>query len=250
MITRRTLSLSGLALGALLLPGGPLTAQNGPGGGEAAAGRPLATRQQLEALSQKGGPGGQLAQLRLREGDFRPGDLIRIEVQAESTLTDTFTVTRQRALELPSPVSAGLPLAGVLRSELEPKVVEHIRRFVNDARVRAWPLVRISVQGEVARAGVYGVEPDAVISDVLMAAGGTTADADLKKLKIERDGRQLYTGKELNRALADRRTIDDAALRDGDRIVIGGRARSMEGFRFAAILVSIAGGLYGLTRAF
>ena len=71
-----------------------------------------------------------------------------------------------------------------------------------------------------------------------------------KKLKIERDGKELYTGKDLNRALADRRTIDDAALRDGDRIVIGGRARSMEGFRFAAILVSIAGGLYGLTRAF
>ncbi|MGH7559668.1 MAG: polysaccharide biosynthesis/export family protein [Gemmatimonadales bacterium] len=251
-------ALSALRRGALalsaLLAAVPLAAQERPAGDEALAHRSLASRQELEQLAarHKGGPVAALVQARLKEGDFRPGDLIRIEVQAESTLTDTFAVTRDRTLELPSPAVGSLALAGVLRSELEPRVAEFVKKFVQNSRVRAWPLMRLTIQGNVARAGIYGVPPDAPLADVLMAAGGATPDADMKKLKVERDGREIYRAQELERLIADRRTVDEAALRDGDRLVVGGRraGSGYDSLRTVGIIVSIAGGLYGLSRAF
>jgi polysaccharide export outer membrane protein len=249
MITGRWLVGTVLAM----LAGAPGTgaSQQGAAGDSVLVRQPLATRQQLEELARRGGPHTTEAQQRLKEGDFRPGDLIRIAVQAESTLTDTFTVTRDRALDLPSPVVGSLPLAGVLRAELEPKTVEFIGRFVQNAQVRAWPLVRISIQGEVARAGVYGIEPDAVISDAVMAAGGATASADLRKIRIERDGKKLYEGKDIERAVRERRTINDAALQDGDRIIVSRRGgTTTENLRFVYLITAVAGGIYGLTRIF
>jgi len=249
MITRHWLVRGMLALLALVVPAAAAAQQAAPD--TALANRPLATRQQLEELSRRNGPLAAQARVRLKEGDFRPGDLIRIAVQAESTLTDTFTVSRDRALELPSPIVGKLALTGVLRSELEPKVVEFIGRFVQNAQVHAWPLVRISIQGEVARAGVYGIAPDAVIGDALMAAGGATASADLRKVKIERDGKTVYQGKDVDRALQERRTIDDAALKDGDRIVVARRGgTTTENLRFVYLITGVAGGIYGLTRIF
>jgi protein involved in polysaccharide export with SLBB domain len=239
------------ALALIALVPATVAAQQPAAADTALANKPLATRPQLEELARRGGPQASQAQVRLKEGDFRPGDLVRIAVQAESTLTDTFTVNRDRGLELPSPVMGSLPLAGVLRAELEPKVVEFIGRFVQNAKVRAWPLVRISIQGEVARAGVYGIEPDAVISDAVMAAGGATASADLRKIKIERDGKKLYEGKDVERAVHERLTINDAALQDGDRIIVSRRnGTTTENLRFVYLITGVAGGIYGLTRIF
>jgi polysaccharide export outer membrane protein len=249
MTTHRWLAVSVLAVLALAPVSG--AAQQPAAADSVLARRPLASRQQLEELARRSGPHASQAQQRLKEGDFRPGDLVRIAVQAESTLTDTFTVNRDRALELPSPVTGNLSLAGTLRAELEPKVVEFIGRFVQNAKVRAWPLVRISIQGEVARAGVYGIEPDAVISDAVMAAGGATASADLRKIKIERDGKKLYEGKDVERAVHERLTINDAALQDGDRIIVSRRnGTTTENLRFVYLITGVAGGIYGLTRIF
>ena len=224
------------------------------------AARPLATRSSLENLvSQMSGKTDaasmaivQQAKTRLQDGDFRPRDLIILEVEGEPTLTDTFTVGADRSLELPSPTTGKLELRGVLRSELEPTMITYVRRFVRDARVRAQPMVRIWVQGEVARPGFHGVPANALLSEALMAAGGTTTEADTKKSRVERNGRKIWSAAELDAAITSSRTIDEIGLLDGDRIVFEKkRATTVEGtVRFAAILVSLLGGLYGLSRVF
>jgi hypothetical protein len=226
---------------------------------DSTAARPLAQRAELEALAgrlERAGPDRQAllgrVRHRLAQGDFVPGDRVLLEVRDEPTLSDTFEIGPDRELRLPSPTVGALSLRGVLRSEFEPKVSEYLAQFLQRPVVRARPLLRLSIQGEVVRAGYYGVPADAVLSDALMAAGGTTKDADMKKMRIERDGEAVLEGKPLQEAVAAGRTLDQAFLRDGDQIVIAKRKTGgFEGnLRFLWVVVSLAGGIYGLSRAF
>jgi len=225
---------------------------------DSAAARPLADRATLEAqaarLEAESGRDAALEaeriRLRLQQGDFHTGDRVLIWVQGESTLSDTFTVTPQRTLLLPSPVVGELPLTGVLRAELEPQVDHFVRRFVHSPVVRARPLLRLSVQGEVAHGGYYDVAADLVLADVVMAAGGTTQNADVHKLRIERNGQRIWQGRALQQAMADGRTIDDASLRDGDLVVVPRRRQGSlrESLGFTWIVVSITATVYTLAR--
>jgi protein involved in polysaccharide export with SLBB domain len=217
--------------------------------------RPLATRSELETLARQlqSSDAEALARVkaRLAEGDFRPGDLVWIQVQNEETLSDTFEIGPDRELRLPAPTVGTLPLKGVLRSELDEHVQEYISKFVRDPVARARPLMRISIQGEVAQAGYHALPADAVLADALTAAGGATAEADMRKLRIERNGEKIWKGKELQEAIANRGTIDQMGLQDGDRLIIDRRnAGFQENLRFMYLVVALAGGVYGLSRAF
>jgi protein involved in polysaccharide export with SLBB domain len=211
------------------------------------ADRPLATREELKTALDGAGASDVAVRIktRLSEGDFRRGDRIALMVQAESTLTDTFTVGSGPELMLPPPTTGAMSLKGVLRSELQSKLTGYIGRFRNNPVVRAQPLIRIAVQGEVARGGIYAVPADAQLADALMAAGGTTEYAKANKVTIARDGRSFWEGTAFDTDL------DALGVRDGDQIVVGSTrpGRGTDNLRVAALIISIAGGLYGLSRA-
>lgn len=210
--------------------------------------RALATREELQAALDRAANAELAARIRARlsEGDFRRGDRIVLEVQSESTLTDTFTVGARQDLLLPPPTVGVLELKGVLRSELQDKVTAYIARFRQNPVVRAYPLIRLSIQGEVANGGVYSVPAEGRIADAVMAAGGTTQYAKANKILIERNGEKIWEGSTMELHL------DELGLRDGDQIVIGSDrpGRTTDNLRFIALIVSIAGGIYGLSRAF
>jgi protein involved in polysaccharide export with SLBB domain len=248
-------------LATLALVAAPAAAQ-APVAPELLVYRPLADREALEQvvsqLSQartangNGSAALMYAQSRLRDGDFRPGDLVLIEVQGDTTLTDTFTVASDRTLMLPSPAVGTLSLKGVLRTELQEQVSGFIGKFVRNAVVRARPLLRVGVQGELVKPGYYYIPADAVLADALMAAGGTRPEANMKTLRIERDGKPIIRGNDLHRLIAQGLTLDQANLRGGEVIAVDRKPNSSwtEGLRLVSIVVSIAGGLYGLSRAF
>ncbi len=98
-----------------------------------------------------------------------------------------------------------MPLSGVLRSELEPKVQAYIARFVRNPVVRARPLVRLSFQGDFAHAGYYTVPVDAPLGDAFMAAGGTTTTADMRRMRLERGGREIMNARTVQDAIASAR---------------------------------------------
>ncbi|HET9387352.1 MAG TPA: SLBB domain-containing protein [Gemmatimonadales bacterium] len=211
------------------------------------ADRPLATREELQAALSSAGASNVALQIktRLSEGDFRRGDRIALMVQAESTLTDTFTVGSGAELILPPPTTGALSLKGVLRSELQTKMTEYIGRFKNNPIVRAQPLIRIAVQGEVTRGGVYAVPADAQLADALMAAGGTTQFAQENQVTIARNGKAFWQGTAFDTDL------DVIGVRDGDQIVVGSTrpGRGVDALRLTATIVGIAVGLLALSRA-
>lgn len=221
--------------------------------------RPLASRAELEAVvgnPSHGNDAGDAAARteaarRLRDGDFRVGDLVLLFVQGETALSDTFAVTTARELLLPSPTTGALALGGLLRSELEPRVREHIGRFMRDPVVRARPLLRIAITGQVGRAGYYAVPIDAPIADALMAADGVAPTGDLAKLTVTRNGRTVIAPRRMRELLARGTTLDQARLSDGDELEVG---RGHEGWsdrlQFLWIVISLTGGIYGITRSF
>lgn len=232
--------LGGILL--LLTPGGAVAQTRD----DSLADRPMATRQELEAAAQRAGASELAVRIktRLTEGDFRRGDRIALMVQGEPALTDTFAVGSQRDLMLPAPTVGSLSLKGILRSELDAKLSEYVNRFRTNAVVRAQPLIRLSIQGEVTRAGVYSVPADGRLADALMAAGGTTQFAKPNKMSIERNGHRVWEG------ASTEIDLDALNLRDGDQIVVDTKrpGTGTDNLRVAALLISIAGGLYGLSR--
>jgi len=206
-------------------------------------------------------------QRRLDEGDFHVGDRVLITVEdpeppaavsasaagrsTEQQLSDTFTVGPAQELSLPQ--VGVVSLHGVLRSELEQRLAQDIGRYIRDPVVHARPLVGLAVTGELTRPGYYSVPADAVIPAVLMAAGGTTHDAKLNSLKIQRNGTTIWQGDALRRAIAGGSTVDDLELRPGDAIVVPRRGSigSLYGpAQLFAVLLGIPVTIYTLTRIF
>ena len=241
----------GLFAAALLWPGCDLLAQQlGGRDSRSALWSREAMIQQLEKLEQLNvspeSSGERRAQYRLEaelirerleHGDLRVGDRVIIYVEGEEVLTDTFTVNADRALDLPQ--VGAIPMAGVLRSELESHLQTHIDRFIRDPVVRVGSLIRLTVLGAVNDPGFYTLSWEALVGDVLMVAGGPSGNAAVDKLRIERRGQRLWGGEGLQDAMIVGFTLDQLNLRPGDEIYVPRQGRFWENVRNVSLIVSI-----------
>jgi hypothetical protein len=182
---------------------------------------------------------------RLRDGDFQVGDRIVVTVQGETFLTDTFTVRAGRVVTLPN--LPDISMQGVLRSELASHLTREIGKFVREPSVKATSLIRIAVMGEVSQPGFYAVPADFLASDVIMAAGGPTPNAEMKKSIMRRGGTVVLDRTELQKAIADGRTLDMLDVRPGDELVVGRRVQ--RDWRSIMYVVGAAVGLIGTVVA-
>jgi len=193
-----------------------------------------------------------LIEIRIAEGDFQVGDRILLRVQGEPTLSDTFTVSGERGLDLPDIGSA--PLHGVLRAELEPYLAEYLARYVRNPRVQARALIPITIVGGVVRPGFYTVPSQLQLSDVLMVAGGPTPLAQLDGLRIERGGGRIWEGPALQDAIAEGRTLDQLNVRGGDRIQLpqqgGGIGSAETSVRTLTLLLAIPAAVAAIIAIF
>lgn len=203
--------------------------------------RAHASRAELERAAAAATPtAANLIQERLRAGDFMPGDRIVLRVQNDSALTDTFTVRAGRVLTLPG--LADMPLTGLLRSELEPALLQHLSRNYRDPQIQVLPLVRIAVMGQVQRPGFYALPSDALVSDAIMLAGGPTVQSDMQKAVMRRSGREILSPKVLRDAISRGSTLDQLDLRAGDEIFVAERPeRDMQRMisTFAVVMTAV-----------
>jgi protein involved in polysaccharide export with SLBB domain len=187
---------------------------------------------------------------RLERGDFQAGDRIRLQVDSEPQLSDTFPVGPNQELVLP--VVGVISLHGVLRSELQAAMTRELGRFLRDPIVRATPLIRIAVVGEVTKPGYYLLPPTAVVSDVITAGGGPTQNARMEKLVVERSGKRLLEGQPLQDLIAQGRTLDDAGIRPGDKFVVPAinNGNTFYTVRTISIILSIPLTIFALIQIF
>jgi hypothetical protein len=239
-----------LAVLLLSSPGLPAAAQ----GYEAM--QPMATRADLTAMADRLSRGSEEdrarasgLRARLRDGDFQPGDRIRLVLDGAVTQDDTIAVSAGSRIRLKD--IGEISLAGILRSELQAHMVKELSRYIKDVRVQATPLVRLSVLGPVGKPGFYYMPSDIPISEAIMRAGGPSATADLKKTVVRRSTKELYDSRNARRALNEGLTLDQLSLRDGDSIEVGEKSGS--NWQRIASIVGVATSLiwaisYGLSR--
>ena len=223
---------------------------------EREARRLSATRAELSELlarlgSDSASAAAAIVRQRLAEGDFRVGDGVALSIDGEAQLSDTFAVGAAREITLP--LVGAVTVGGVLYTEIEDHLTQQLGRYLRDPVVHARALVRVLVSGAVPRPGIYLISPDAPLSATLTAAGGVTSDAKLRELRAERAGTPLLTGADMQKALAEGRTLDQASLRSGDEVVVptGGRgATPYERARLVGVILGIPLTIYSLTRIF
>ena len=155
---------------------------------------------------------------RLRDGDLRTGDRLRLRVDGQAQLTDTFVVGAGPGLLLP--VVGPVDLHGVLRSELERRIAHSVDSVYRDAPVHVELLIRLVVMGGVGRPGFYALPREALVDDAITAAGGLSPDGRLARAYIERGGAKLWDSDSLQMAMRELRTVGDLGLQPGDAIVI------------------------------
>jgi protein involved in polysaccharide export with SLBB domain len=218
--------------------------------------QPMATRADLTAMADRLGRGSEsdrtrasLLRARLRDGDFQPGDRIRLVIDGSVTQDDTLPVgagSKIRVKEI-----GEISLAGVLRSELQGHLTKELSRYIKDVRVQATPLVRLAILGPVGKPGYFYMPSDIAITDAIMRAGGPSGAADLKKSVIRRNTKELYDSRNTRTALNEGLTLDQLSLRDGDSIEVGEKTGS--NWQKIASIVGVASTLvwalsYGFSR--
>ena len=161
-------------------------------------------------------------QRRLADGDFRIGDRIFVRVGGSLLVNDTVTVLDGRRIVLPQ--LGEMPLEGVLRSELESKLLEFARQTVLDATVSARPLVRMAVFGPVTNPGYHAVPMETRLDELLASAGGPTGEADPATLRVMRGESIVLDEKEVASAIVEGRAIGSLGLREGDQLVLRPRS--------------------------
>ena len=158
---------------------------------------------------------------RLRDGDFQVGDRVIVTVVANTIRTDTLVVRTGRLLELRGELT--VPLAGVLRSEIQDRVATEVLKYIKAEKIVVVPLMRLGILGEVARPGYFALASDLLLTDAIMSAGGPAATADLERSLVKRGNQEYRSAEDTREAIAKGLTLDQFGLSAGDEIVVGRR---------------------------
>jgi hypothetical protein len=159
-----------------------------------------------------------LVRSRLTEGDFRVGDRLLVVLTRDSAMADTAAVRDSMMVTI-----ANLPdvsVRGVLRSELNDRLRDHVAKYIRQPEVRANVLTRVAISGGVGRPGFFSVPPDRPLTEMVMVAGGPVPGAMLDKIEITRGRTTYLRGRNAKRAVKEGRTLDELGVRSGDEIRI------------------------------
>ena len=213
--------------------------------------RALATRAELETLLKSGKVSGDEAAVvrdRLKNGDFTPGDRIVIHVAQEQAINDTFPIRAGGVLILPN--LPDISMNGVLRSEAQAYLTAQIGKYVVNPTVLVDPLIRVSILGAVSKPGFYTVRADMLASEVVMAGGGPSGNANLRKTTVRRNGVVVRSDKELQVAFNRGVSLDALNLQAGDEIYVGQKHDTRNTLGYVGAISGVIFAIVAVTRLF
>lgn len=166
---------------------------------------------------------------RLENGDLRTGDMVSVQVGADSILSGTYRVTEARTLDVPT--VGQIDVDGLLYSEVGDRVQKGLGTVVRTTRIEVQPLIRVAVLGQVNSPGYYNLPPAATVSDALMAAGGPTQSAQVQETTLRQPERG---GDQEPRRVASLtgRSLADLGIGRGDEVYV---PSSGGGFSFGTL---------------
>ena len=162
---------------------------------------------------------------RLREGDVWPGDIVTLRVLGEDRWTGDQTVTPMRTITLDS--IDPIDVSGVLHSELEERVAQSLARYLREPRIEVDVLKRIGILGNVGNPGFYTTRGNALVSDVIMLAGGPGGNANVDGIAFRRLGEDLDIGPQV---VWQSMSLDELGIQSGDEVYVPARGSAFGRF--------------------
>lgn len=163
---------------------------------------------------------------------LRPGDVIRLEIWREATLSGDFTVNEDGKTVLPK--IGELEATTEPMRELEARIREEYGRYLRNPSINVTFLRRITVMGAVRSPGMYPIDPTVTVADALALAGGALSYGEPNEVRLYRSGRMLTA--DINQVTR----IDALPIRSGDQLYVPERSWFERHTGIIATLISSA----------
>lgn len=161
-----------------------------------------------------------------------PGDVLEISVYAGGAATPShkFEATVRSDGKIFLEVLGEVKVAGLTYRQVEEKIARQMDQYVRNPQVvghiKEYHNQTILVFGEVSKMGIYPLSRPMRVAEFLAFIGGPTPYADVTKIVISRrDGTILKF--DLNRYLFKNDNTQNVLLRDGDKIFVPRKPRSL-----------------------
>lgn len=182
------------------------------------------------------------AQAPLDSLTLQPGDMVRIAVWRHPDFSGEFPIDASGAIS--HPIFRSIHVIGLPLSVVEGKLQTVLKEYDAQPAFTFAPLLRIFVLGEVRAPNTLTVPPGTTLPQAVALAGGPTPDADMRHVRLVRDGQATV----LDLTQPDP-AITKLIIRSGDELVIGRGTNFLRDYLGPmASLVSVAVGVANLVR--
>lgn len=114
-------------------------------------------------------------------------------------------------------------LAGLTVEEAETLLIDRFSQFFNQPRVAVNVLektmIKVILYGEVSRVGVFSIKPDTRVAEFIIENGGTTPEADLSRITINRSSGQKIVF-DMEKYLFSNDPVNNVVLKDKDKVIV------------------------------
>ncbi len=172
---------------------------------------------------------------------FSPGSAIQVTIWQEPDLSGNFSIDSQGYVILPL-----IGKVNVIRftpESLKSYLKEEYSSYLRNPIIQILPLIRISVLGNVLKPGLYRVELDRPLWDVIELAGGPTDRGDVRRMIVMRGG--LTINENLLEAYEKGISLREIGIESGDQVIVR-RAKGPFPWRTLLSLASISVSIWAI----
>ncbi|MBD3224109.1 MAG: hypothetical protein GF313_05230 [Caldithrix sp.] len=146
---------------------------------------------------------------------FRPGDGLYISTFPDtgSFLDRIFPIDGAGFVEFP--VVGKVKVTDMSRDELTQFLKENFKSYLRSPNIYVKPVIRVSMLGGFARPGLYYVDPQASLWEVVRRAGGPVLAKGIYKMQWERDEDEQ---KDVTRFFEQGTSLKAMGFRSGDQL--------------------------------
>jgi len=147
---------------------------------------------------------------------LRPGDIIRLNVWREPTISGEYVVDERGRVSLP--FLGEIEVGGVKRDLVRDRIWTTFAASIQNLSMQIFFLRRITVVGAVRLPGLYPADATMTVGDLVGLAGGIISDQGQWHVKWLRDGRAL------DNDVSPARLIAGIDLQPGDQLLVPDRS--------------------------
>lgn len=147
---------------------------------------------------------------------LRPGDVVRLEIWREPTLSGEFQVDEQGVVVFPK--IGAFEVGEVPAESLRSRILAEYRHYLRNPSIDVTFLRRITIMGAVRAPGLYPVDPTMTVSDALALAGGALSYGEPSEVELFREGERRTAN------VTQRMRLEELAIRSGDQLYVPERS--------------------------